>query len=543
MSADTARMSMVITESRFKFHVLPACRYQICLFCYDRIKQDCGNLCPGCRTEYGTSKDPFAKLDVKRATEPASARTQQQRESGAAPKPPLHERQPQPQHRQRRDLRDAGGGSAKSGGGGAGHARGAAHQAPHQQNGVPPPPRQPPPPPPPRAPPPPVAQGPAVPRPGMSRSSSLESFNAVAAPATRQRPPPGWPAPSRGDPGNSPISSVGSGPLPLHIALERPSKVDAGTRESPPAGVAGATATEQVVSQHVAPWPSLIRHPQPAAPAQSQDQQQQSQQPLQQQRILDPQVPPPPMHRNQSAFSQWAPAHGGMRPDAPHGNHVLGSMPGFPAAPAFASPQQVLQAGTVQLATPLPLSGSGRAVLADPFGRSMLASLRLEVQTGRLTAEDAANQLAGYLRSRDVSSAALETAHGFAAPGSSGGFGEGSCGRYGHWPSNGQVQPLAPGPSLAPGASDAWPQWHAAAGAAGPQTVGAQAPSEPQPAKRTGRRPLYARGGSNNNEHEHAQVGGIGVLASNGNVAGAFAGLSLHASSFQPGVQMGGGLA
>ncbi len=36
-------------------------RYQVCLFCFERIKRDCSNLCPGCRTEYGSEKDPFQK--------------------------------------------------------------------------------------------------------------------------------------------------------------------------------------------------------------------------------------------------------------------------------------------------------------------------------------------------------------------------------------------------------------------------------------------------------------------------------------------------
>lgn len=36
-------------------------RYQICLFCLDRLKQDCGSLCPGCRTQYGSDHDPFKK--------------------------------------------------------------------------------------------------------------------------------------------------------------------------------------------------------------------------------------------------------------------------------------------------------------------------------------------------------------------------------------------------------------------------------------------------------------------------------------------------
>ncbi len=41
------------------------CRYQLCLFCYDRIKTECGNLCPGCRTEYGSEKDVLKKSDSR----------------------------------------------------------------------------------------------------------------------------------------------------------------------------------------------------------------------------------------------------------------------------------------------------------------------------------------------------------------------------------------------------------------------------------------------------------------------------------------------
>ena len=228
-----------------------------------------------------------------------------------------------------------------------------------------------------------------------------------------------------------------------------------------------------------------------------------------------------------------------MRPDAAPSN--LGGLPCFPARSEFASPQHVLQSGTVQLGTPLPLSGSGRAVLADPIGRSMLGSLRLAVQTGRMTAEDAANQLAGYLRSRDVSSPAVGPAHGFAAaPGSNGGYGEGSYSSYGHWAGNGQMQPMAPGPGRAAGSPGAWPQWHAAAGAAGQQTASAEPQSQPHGAKRAGRRPLYARGSnSSDNGHEQAQDRDHGVSDSNGNVAGAFAGLSLHANTFQPRMQLG----
>ena len=44
---------------------LPLCRYQLCLFCFDRIKLECGNLCPGCRMQYGSEKDPFQKRELK----------------------------------------------------------------------------------------------------------------------------------------------------------------------------------------------------------------------------------------------------------------------------------------------------------------------------------------------------------------------------------------------------------------------------------------------------------------------------------------------
>ena len=507
------------------------------MFCYDRIKQECGNLCPGCRTEYGTSKDPFAKLEVKRATETVTARTQPQRESGPAPKPPLHERQAQQaQHRQQRH---AGGGSAKGGGAGgvAGHARGGPQQVPQYQNGVPPPPpRQPPPPPPPRAPPP-VAQAPVVvSKPDLSRSSSVESSSAGPGSASRHRPPPGWPATPRGDPGGSPSSSVGSGPLPPQIALELAPRADAGARDAPLGGAAERTAVVQANSQGPVSRPRLAGDAQAAAPVPPQEQQQQSRQQPDQWRTLDPQVPPPPTHRKPTAFPQWAPAQFGTSPDASLGNRAAGGLPGFPAAPDFTSPQEVLQAGTVQLGTPLPLSGSGRAVLADPFGRSMLASMRLAVQSGRLTAEDAANQLAGYLRSRDVSSAAVGPLHGFGSPGSNGGYSEGAYNNLGQWDCSQQVQPVGPGPAVMPVASEIPSQWHAAAGAADPHTVSTEALSEPQPAKRAGRRPLYARGSNSGsgNGQEQLQDRDIGVPASNGNVSGAFAGLSLHASAFQP---------
>ncbi len=389
-----------------------------------------------------------------------------------------------------------------------------------------------------------AAQGPAAPKPGLSRSSSVESSSAGIAAASRHRPPPGWPAPpARGDPGGSPVSSVGSGPLPPPVALEQPARADAGARGAVHGDDPERRTAEQPITHGPAPWANLSAHAGVPAPAPLQGLQQQPQhQQQQQQRTLDPQVPPPPTHRKPSGFSQWAPAFGGMRQDATLANPPLGGMPAFPARFEFASPQQVLQSGTVQLGTPLPLSGSGRAVLADPIGRSMLGSLRLAVQTGRVTAEDAANQLASYLRGREISSPAVGPAHGFGAPGSTGSYGEASYGSYGQWDGNGQMQQMTSGPAGAAGDSAGWPQWHAAAGAAGQQTASAESQSQPHGAKRAGRRPLYARGSSNgsDNGHEQSQDREYGVSASNGNVAGAFAGLSLHANSFQPRMQLGG---
>ena len=521
-------------------------RYQICLFCYDRIKQDCGNLCPGCRTEYGTSKDPFAKLEVKRAPEPAPVRTPPQREAAPAPKPPLHERQTQQaQHRQQRQPRDAGGGgSAKGvgGGGGAVHARGA--QPSHQQNGIPPPPppRQPPPPPPPRVPP--AAPAIAAPKPALSRSSSVESSSAGVAATPRQRPPPGWPAPVRGEQlGGSPLSSVGSGPLPPHIALEpAPPRVDAASRGVPPGAATGHAAAEQGASREPTSWPSLSGPASQAVTAQLQDQEQQQQQQQQQQqpqRILDPQVPPPPMLRNQSAFALWAPTHGGMQQGiAAAGSNVLGRAPGFPAAaPEYSSPQQLLQAGTVQLSAPLPLSGSGRAVLADPIGRNMLAALRLAVQTGRLKAEDAARQLASYLRSRDLSTpAALGPSQEFATHGSGStsacGGGDLFLGAARHQ-GDGQFDSLTAwsAGNAASGTADGAYQWHSAAGlySTAPQPLLQQ----PQPAKRAGRRPLYARGSSNGTQA--LQNGDHSLPANSESLTSRFGGLSITAPNFQAG--------
>ena len=515
-------------------------RYQICLFCYDRIKQDCGNLCPGCRTEYGTEKDPFAKLEVKKAPELAPVRTPPQREAAPAPKPPLHERQTQQaQHRQQRQSRDAGGFSK---GGGAQHARGA--QPSQQQNGVPPPPppRQPLPPPPPRAPP--AASGITGPKPALSRSSSTESSSATAAAAPRQRPVPGWPmAPQSEQLRGSPLSSVGSGPLPPHIALEpAASRVDGASRNAASGAVTGHAVAERRASQESASWPSLSGLAPQGAAARQHDQQQQEQQEQrqqlqqqQQERSLDPQVPPPPMLRNQSAFAPWALLHGVKQHSiAAPGSHVPGRAPGFQIeAPASPNPQQLLQAGTVQLGASLPLTGSGRAVLADPVGRNMLAALRLAVQTGRFTAEEAAQQLAGYLRSRDLGSPAVAAGQVFAnvgfgsGGGSSGGLFLGAAYSEG----NGQSNDLAPYSAEygAPGSSaDSTFQWHSAGEAQPPPSAQLQA------GKRAGRKPLYARGSSNANQA--SQNGGHGGPGSGEGLSSGFVGLSLSAPSFRAGL-------
>ncbi|KAL3157405.1 hypothetical protein ABBQ32_011880 [Trebouxia sp. C0010 RCD-2024] len=41
-----------------QFYPCP-CGYQVCVFCHRKIELFCNNLCPGCRTEYGSQKDMF----------------------------------------------------------------------------------------------------------------------------------------------------------------------------------------------------------------------------------------------------------------------------------------------------------------------------------------------------------------------------------------------------------------------------------------------------------------------------------------------------
>lgn len=58
---------------------LPAARrFQLCLFCYNKIIEEYNNTCPGCRTPYGTANpEQFKKREAKRAAgqaEPSSTR-------------------------------------------------------------------------------------------------------------------------------------------------------------------------------------------------------------------------------------------------------------------------------------------------------------------------------------------------------------------------------------------------------------------------------------------------------------------------------------
>eukprot|EP00884_Botryococcus_braunii_P007037 jgi/Botrbrau1/16334/Bobra.0066s0100.1 len=43
-----------------------SCGYQVCLFCFEKLKDTCNNLCPGCRAEYGTDQEVYAKRSAPR---------------------------------------------------------------------------------------------------------------------------------------------------------------------------------------------------------------------------------------------------------------------------------------------------------------------------------------------------------------------------------------------------------------------------------------------------------------------------------------------
>ena len=66
------------------YNALLECRYQVCVFCYDKLKLFCNNLCPGCRTEYGSQKDPYDPTVRQSTSSPEAAL-------------PKHTAQPQPE--------------------------------------------------------------------------------------------------------------------------------------------------------------------------------------------------------------------------------------------------------------------------------------------------------------------------------------------------------------------------------------------------------------------------------------------------------------
>eukprot|EP00877_Chromochloris_zofingiensis_P005303 jgi/Chrzof1/14774/Cz09g15200.t1 len=66
---------------------MPPCsykRYQVCLFCYERLQKEFNGACPGCRTQYGTEHDAFSQQEER-------SNQQQQQEQHAASEP-LHDR-------------------------------------------------------------------------------------------------------------------------------------------------------------------------------------------------------------------------------------------------------------------------------------------------------------------------------------------------------------------------------------------------------------------------------------------------------------------
>ena len=75
-------------------------RYQLCLFCFDRIKLECSNLCPGCRTEYGSEKDPFQKGEARQrggsASSSAGQTPHKPRSSPVQRQSPSHHHTPAP---------------------------------------------------------------------------------------------------------------------------------------------------------------------------------------------------------------------------------------------------------------------------------------------------------------------------------------------------------------------------------------------------------------------------------------------------------------
>ena len=62
-------------------------RYQVCLFCLQKLQQEHGNRCPGCRTLYGTDREEWQRQADARAVEAQSRQAQSapKRSQGAVP--------------------------------------------------------------------------------------------------------------------------------------------------------------------------------------------------------------------------------------------------------------------------------------------------------------------------------------------------------------------------------------------------------------------------------------------------------------------------
>jgi hypothetical protein len=64
-----------------------ACRYQVCLFCLQRLQQEYGNRCPGCRTVYGTDRDEWERQAEARAKELQAQRPPASPRAASRPSP------------------------------------------------------------------------------------------------------------------------------------------------------------------------------------------------------------------------------------------------------------------------------------------------------------------------------------------------------------------------------------------------------------------------------------------------------------------------
>eukprot|EP00242_Pyramimonas_sp_CCMP2087_P008167 CAMPEP_0198205246 /NCGR_PEP_ID=MMETSP1445-20131203/8757_1 /TAXON_ID=36898 /ORGANISM="Pyramimonas sp., Strain CCMP2087" /LENGTH=301 /DNA_ID=CAMNT_0043877475 /DNA_START=591 /DNA_END=1492 /DNA_ORIENTATION=+ len=71
-----------LDETEKQFRPCP-CGYQVCLFCYDRLKLELKGLCPSCRTPYGSAHPSQSRLTAERIATEALRAAQ-----AAAPAPP-----------------------------------------------------------------------------------------------------------------------------------------------------------------------------------------------------------------------------------------------------------------------------------------------------------------------------------------------------------------------------------------------------------------------------------------------------------------------